>query len=166
MKYITIFMSNEPHLFTFPKVIDHDRFHESIRDSLYQLDMDNTVRRKTRSAGFVKAGSCSGESMTLNLSSNPEEDNKLLKEERKYLVFELEMQDKEKKEVIFTASKAIPYKVLIETAQRVRVGNTSNWRRAFYDKLPISGGVYLDKTCKDDSSSEFRSRTCSDSALF
>jgi hypothetical protein len=69
-------------IFVFPKFIDHDRFHEGVQS----IRFGSPLKWKRQylsviSAGFVSAsGCCYGHSETLNVSSRPILDSKLLAE--------------------------------------------------------------------------------------
>lgn len=83
MKYIVMEVDGEEVIFTFPRIIDHDRMLEGIQSVRFgsEQDWQRCMRRqKPISAGFVDGGVCNGRSETLRLDSRGAADTDLLKE--------------------------------------------------------------------------------------
>lgn len=84
MKYIVVLIDGKESIFTFPKCIDHDRFHESL--AAIRFGGAHDWRRHVLgcpsdlvSAGFVANGKCYGRSETLGKASRGEQDTALLR---------------------------------------------------------------------------------------
>lgn len=80
MKYIVTeneYCENE--IFIFPEIVSHDVMANAVKDLRLSLVSVSSLIRVPVSAGFVKNGKCTGESISLRLKCNPERDNALLK---------------------------------------------------------------------------------------
>ena len=87
MKYIVVSLNDKEEIFTFPNIVDHDRFAECIEgirfgcESNWERKLFKAVKNgEIISAGFINSsGECYGRSETLDLKSRGSQDTALLK---------------------------------------------------------------------------------------
>jgi len=84
VKYIVVKLDGKELIFTFPRSIAHDRFHESL--AAIRFGSGQNWKRHILgcpsdlvSAGFISNGVCYGSSETLNLNSRGDADAALLR---------------------------------------------------------------------------------------
>lgn len=86
MKYLVAVIDGTELIFTFPRIVDHNRMAEALEairfggDRMWDRKLHKGVESGTIiSAGFIDNGVCHGKSETLNLKSRGDLDTSLLR---------------------------------------------------------------------------------------